>query len=244
MDERSTASTEDALPPEHAAVTGRQERLELYATLVMALAAILTAWTAFEATKWSGVQAIAFSEASAARIESSRASTRAGQQATIDVVTWTAWLESLQVDVLSDPESRAELEARGYVPDPTTVSGFLYQRFREEFRPAAAAWLETRPSANPDAPGTPFDMAEYQLAAEVLAEDELERAEQRSTDAREANQQSDDYVLTTVAFATVLFFAGLSTKLATERNRVLSLGIAVVIVLGAGGVLATFPVEI
>ena len=39
--------------------------LELAATILMAVAAIMTAWTAFQSTKWGGVQADKFAEAGA-----------------------------------------------------------------------------------------------------------------------------------------------------------------------------------
>ena len=63
--------------------------LELAATILMAIAAVLTAWTAFQSSKWSGVQAIEFSEAGAARTESTVFSTRAGQQALVDISGFT-----------------------------------------------------------------------------------------------------------------------------------------------------------
>ena len=52
-------------------------RFELMEAIVVAIAALLTAWAAFQATKWSGVQADDYSRAGAARTESTKASTRA-----------------------------------------------------------------------------------------------------------------------------------------------------------------------
>jgi hypothetical protein len=219
-------------------------RLELVATIVMAIAAVLTAWSAFQSSKWRGVQSIAFAEASAARIESTRASTRAGQQVNIDVVLFTDWLAALQDELVADPGLRAEIEADGYEPDPASLSGFLHDRFREEFRPAFESWVDSRPLRNPDAPATPFELPEYELEQEAIAEEQIVRSEQRGADARNANQRSDNYTLATVAFATVLFFAGLSTKLETERNRIVALSLASVIVVAAGALIATFRIEI
>lgn len=219
-------------------------RLELLATLVMAVAAILTAWSAFQSTKWSGLQSISFAEASAARVESTRASTLAGQQTTIDVIVFTQWLEALNSDVLDDPAARAQLEAQGYQPEPGLVSTFLYERMRDEFRPALEAWLAQRPASNPDAARTPFELEEYQLAATRQAEDRIAVAEQRAGDARAYNQRSDNYVMTTVAFTLVLFFAGITTKLQKERNRILAFTMAIVVLVGAALVLATLPIEV
>lgn len=63
-------------------------------------------------------------------------------------------------------------------------------------------------------------------------------------DARTANQNGDTYVLTTVLFASVLFFAGVSTKLASARNRAILLGVGVAILIVAAITVLTFPVEI
>ena len=41
---------------------------------------------------------------------------------------------------------------------------FYAERFRGEFKPAFDAWLATKPLANPDAPPSPFEMAEYRVA--------------------------------------------------------------------------------
>jgi hypothetical protein len=235
---------ETRAPPAAEVPERGRTRVEFYATVVMAVAAVLTAWSAFESAKWSGVQAIAFNEASAARTESARASTQAGQQATVDVITFLQWLEALRQDVLDDPVARAELEATGYTPDPETVSGFLFERFRDEFKPAVNAWVAERPSANPDAPPTPFAMDEYRLAAQDRADDLVARADGRAQAARDANQRSDNYVLTTVAFAAVLFFAGVSTKLSRPSNQRIALGVAMITLAGAVVVLVTFPIEI
>ncbi len=48
------------------------DRLEAVAAVVLALAVVFIAWAAFQAGKWSGEQSIKFSEAGAARTESTR----------------------------------------------------------------------------------------------------------------------------------------------------------------------------
>jgi hypothetical protein len=208
------------------------DRVELIATTVLALAAIATAWSAFQSAKWSGEQAILFSEASAARTESTRASTTAGQLVQIDVGMFVDWLGALD----SDNRSGAIDLVAGvpYVADPGTLSGVLFERFREEFVPAVEAWLATEPLVNDDAPKSPFDMDEYTLESAVRADALLGEAEEKATAARTANQTSDNYVLTGVLFALVLFFAGVSSKLERARNR------SIMMVLAISGLIAGF----
>jgi hypothetical protein len=213
-------------------------RFELFEAILLSIAAVLAAWTGFEAAKWGGVQANSYSQAGASRVESTRSSTEAGQNVTIDVVSFTQWLQAAQAEGLFADPSDAQ---PGYVPDPEVLSGFLYERFRPEFKIAVDAWVATRPRANPDAPTTPFAMPQYRMAATVEAERLEHLAEDQAADARRANQRSDNYVLMTIVFATVLFFAGISSKMDTFRARSLLLGVGTTILLGAIVVVAMLP---
>jgi len=209
---------------------------EKLVSIALAAAVVLTAWSGFQASKWSGVQANSYAAAGAKRTESIRLSTLAGQQAQIDVSLFVDWLAALNEVTLTS--------ARDYVPDEGTLSGFLYVRMRDEFQPALRAWLATDPLANPDAPATPFDMPEYRLAAQEEADRLRAEADALAQRAREANQTSDDYVLTGVLFAGVLFFGGIANSLKKMKNRMAVLAIAIAILLASAYVLLRFPIEI
>jgi hypothetical protein len=105
------------------------------------------------------------------------------------------------------------------------------------------AWLAEGPLANPEAPSSPFVMPEYVLESSQRADEFLLLAEERSAAARQFNQNSDNYILTSVIFALVLFFAGVSTKLKRERNRAIMLSMALVGLLGALIVLTILPIH-
>ena len=171
------------------------------------------------------MQTINFSEASAGRVESTRASTRAGQLSQVDVLTFTQW-------------------ANAYAEGNEMLSDFYFDRFRDEFKPAVRAWIATRPLQNPDAPPTPFAMPEYRVAENAQAERLLAEAERFAASARESNQRSDNYVLAVVLFAAALFFAGISTKLANPRQRLAVLGLGYVVFVGTLVWVVTFPVTV
>lgn len=214
-------------------------RLELIATFVLAIATLLTAWSAFQSSKWSGVQAINFSSANASRTESIRASDLANAARQVDVASFVAF-----VDAVAQERQGTRRQGTPYQPQEGTLSAFLFDRFRDEFKPAVEAWLALDPLNNPDAPKTPFAMPEYRLAAQAEA-DRLERQSTRYRDAAlESNQRSDNYTLLTVLFASVLLFAGVSTKSSRRRIQLGLLSLAGVIVVGAAITLVTFPVEI
>lgn len=224
------------LPPPS---TGAAGRVELVATVVMAVAAILTAWAAFQSAKWSGIQAIEFSRANADRVESTRLDGRAGQLTAIDADVFLGWLEGV------DTEIRAgELElvpGAGYQPVEGSLSAFYYERMRDEFRPALDAWLATRPLVNPDAPKTPFELEQYVLADAQAAQQRLRQASEHTDAALTANQNSDNHVLTAVALTLVIFFAGVSSKVVSVRNRRTTLTVSIVVLVGAAVTLAFLP---
>ncbi|GAA1637002.1 hypothetical protein ACFQY4_19080 [Catellatospora bangladeshensis] len=216
-------------------------RRELVLALIMALAAVGTAWAGFQSAKWGGVQANAYAAAGAVRSDAGRASTLAAEQRTIDVVSFTTWLNALNNEIINRVVPRP---AGDYRPDPDTASGFLFQRMRPEFRPAVDAWLATRPLVNAAAPATPFDMPQYRLAADADAQRLLDRADELSATARAANQRSDNYVLIAVVLALVLLFAGLAGKTAGRLTQTALATLAGIALLGAVTALLLSPVEL
>jgi hypothetical protein len=215
-------------------------RFDLLLALIMAAAAVCTAWAGFESTKWSGTQANSYAEASAARIEADKSSTRAGQERLADVVTFTQWLSALNEEIIANPSARP---GEDYRPPEGTISAFIYQRFRPEFQPAMDAWLDSQPFVDPSAPPTPFVLPEYVIAADEDAARLEAQADGFAKEAREANQLADNYVLTAVLFALVLFFAAIGDRTRGRRAQLLLFIFAAVGLLVTVGVLATFPVE-
>jgi hypothetical protein len=220
-------------------ILGASDRVELISTIIMSLAAIFTAWAAFQSAKWSGEQSIAFSKAGAARTESTRFDTRAGQLTAIDVNVFTAFADAVNSD------SRDGLIELGpgveFEPVEGTLSGFWYERVREEFRPAFEAWLVAFANDRANAPPTPFALEQY-VVADALEADRLQQeAEDFAADARQANQNSDDYVLTAVAFALVLFFGGVGSKLTKKGNRYIAVIVGVLLFVGATWTLFNLP---
>ncbi len=198
---------------------------ELLATILLAIAAVATAWSSYQSARWSGVQAIDFSKANAARVESTRASTEAGQETQIDVLTFTQWVNA-------------------YAGKDTRLADFYFERFRKEFKPAVNAWIATDPLHSPKAPPVPFAMPQYKLASQAESERLLGEAEAETAEARQSNQRSDNYVLAVVLFAAALFFAGISTKLSRPRQRVAILALGYLLFAGTTIWVLTFPVTI
>ncbi len=203
----------------------RLRRTELIATIVLSVAAVATAWSSYQGARWRGEQAVETSRATAARIESSEAATRAGQLTQIDIATFTQWVDAT-------------------VGGDTTLADFYEQRFRDEFAPAFAAWQATDPFADADAPPTPFAMPEYRLEDTRRAEQLDARANARTAAAGAANEHADGYLLAVVLCATALFFAAVSGKLRGRRPREIMLAIGIAFLVGAAVWVATQPVSL
>jgi hypothetical protein len=202
-----------------------ERRLELVSTVLLALATGATAWSAYQARQWTGEQSLAASRATATRIAVNRQAALANRQVQIDVATFMQWIDARNLH-------RPELAA------------FYRARFRDEFKPAFAAWRATRPFDSTDAPATPFAMPQYRLSTSDEA-DRLEGAAAATSDqAKEANQRADNYMLAVVLFAMSLFFAGISTKLQALTARTAVLGLGCLLFLGTVIWLATLPIEL
>ena len=201
----------------------REHRLELLATILLAIAAVATAWSTFQSGRWRGNQAVNTNKSQAARVESSEAHTRAGQLTQIDIAMFIQWVDA-------------------HAAGKTELAQFYRRRFRAEFRPAFNAWLSARPFINPTAPSSPFVMPQYQLAQTAEAERLAAAATVLSTAAGNANQRADDYLLALVLFASSLFFAGISTKLRSARQREAVLALGWLIFLASIVWVATLPV--
>jgi hypothetical protein len=203
----------------------QRDWIEIGATVLLALAAVATAWSSYQAARWNGEQAKASSAVNKARIEAARASDLANAQQEVDVATFSQWIDAY-----------ARKEAR--------LADFYFKRFRAEFKPAVNAWLATRPLESNDAPLTPFAMPQYRLAATAEAERLDRRAEELAAQVRRNIQRSTNYVLGVVLFAVALFFAGMSTRLTGSGARKALLLVGWVVFTGAVAWIATSPVSV
>jgi hypothetical protein len=210
---------------ENASPSRSDRRLELAATVLLPVAAVATAWAAYQSARWHGQQAESQSASIAARVESTRAANVANRQAQIDVALFTQWVDA-------------------YARDETELASFYRKRFRAEFEPAFEAWVATKPRENRDAPLSPFAMPQYKLAASAQADRLEAQAAAASQRVGTFIQRADNYSLAVVLFAASLFFAGISTRLHSPTPRMVVLGLGYALFLGSLTWIATFPVSL
>jgi hypothetical protein len=186
---------------------GRWEEIfEIVEVLVLALAAIATAWSGYQATKGEAKQSILYAEATKHRFQA-EANASAGQaRLAADAALFTSWLQATRAN-------------------DTQLQKILVRRFSTEYQKAFAAWLNTAPFTNPKAPPGPGYMPQYhnpQVEQAKHLNEQAATADEEGTHAREA---ADKYVRETVLFALVLFLIAVG-----QRFRVHGVRIAVITV--------------
>lgn len=205
--------------------TRRRNQFEVIATILLAFAAVATAWSGYQAARWNGESTKASGRVNALRIEAARAQGLAEGQTQVDIAMFFEW---------------ANAETTG----ESSLADFYEQRFRTEFRPAFEAWIATEPFEDADAPESPFAMDEYQLAAQSSAEQLDGEADATAAIVRRNVQRSTNYVLGVVLFSVALFFAGISTKLRGAGPRLALLSLGCIVFVGTAAWILTSPISV
>ena len=197
---------------------------EVIATIILAWATLATAWSGYQSARWGGEQSTKYSQAGALRTESTRASTKAGQTIQIDIGLFTNWINAFAVD-------------------NQELADFYEDRFRQEFTVAFEPWLATDPRNNPDAPKSPFSMPEYTVSLSQEADRLQLEASKTFEEGSVANQNSDKYILNTVVLASVLFLAGVQTRIKSVPMRMLIVILGLIILTYGLTNIATYPIS-
>jgi len=165
MPEEMNIEAAYALSERGAQASGKQRRRrelgEIVEVVILAIVAVATAWSGYQAARWDGRQAFLYHEATRIRVEAGLAATLGGQQRLLDVTTFNTWIEA-----------RAQGQDR--------IADLYVDRFSPEFRVAFDAWLQTRPFSDPDAPPGPSFMPEYHNQQIARAAELNERATEAS----------------------------------------------------------------
>ena len=175
--------------------------LEILEAVVLAIVAITTAWSGYQAALWTGHQSELYGQASKLRIQAEGAATFANQERLYNASTVVEWLKA----AAHNDKKLADLFERRFLP---------------EFRPAFDAWKKTDPLNNPNSPPGPQLMAEFRSSKT----DEAARLNDRATavfdQGTKGREYSDQYVRATVTLATVLLLIAVSQRFTTRRVRV------------------------
>ncbi len=193
--------------PDDEPVERSRQLIELLSAVLMAVATIATAWSAYQTSEWNSLTGHFTNQATTAIVRVGKFTNLELQRTSLHVTLFVPWLSAVK----SDNPAKAD---------------FLLQRFPEPLKTATEAWLATNPFTNPGAPPSPFDMPEYALAEQRDVERWSEKAETAFAEAERANVIASRYMMFSIIFASVLFFGGISGKIRalTIDRMVLTLG--------------------
>jgi hypothetical protein len=192
---------------EEGGVSRRERTLELCAVLLLSLTTLATAWSGYQAARWSGEQSQKYAQASATRIRAQQQATTAGQLRLDDLNNFNGWLDAHEAG-------------------NDKLAAVYERRFRAAFRPAFVAWR-----AQTKIPG-PLLMPQYKPVELARSKAFDDRADALYEEGTEAKTSDDHYILSTVFFAAVLFFSGISLRLDWRPLRVAILVFGTVMLVG------------
>src|SRR5689334_3467634 len=112
--------------------SGRDRVVTIVEATLLAVVALLAAWSGFASAKWSTESRILLAEASTARIEANRAAGADAEALGFDTSAFNTWFSA-------------------YVVGHGEAVDVAQRRFRPTFRVAFDAWMSTEPFSNPEA---------------------------------------------------------------------------------------------
>ena len=175
--------------------------IEILEAVILALVALATAWSGFQAAQWDGQQAELYGEANLLSIKAVSLNTSDGQDHLYNTNVLNAWLN-------------ANMQGQ------KQIAQFYERRFLKEYKIAFDAWIKTDPVNNSNAPPGPTYVPGYRSSKMVEASNLSHEALSKFNQGTKARATADDYVLNTVFLATVLVLAAMSQRFHIRSIRI------------------------
>jgi len=220
MTENGAEQVEDARDKSSGNVRKRGESLlqriehnwiEIAATALLALATTMSAISAYQSARWSSRESVLYNKSNEAMTSAAEYSDKANQLTTIDIQMLTNYMNAL---------------ASG---DQALANFYSTMTFSDVLKEALKVWNEQRAAGVKDMPRTPFHEPQYKHAERVKSDALHAQSQRDAAAAKKADDHADTYILLTVLFASVLFFAGMSTKFQSKVIKIVILGMGMAV---------------
>jgi hypothetical protein len=189
----------------------RPEVVEILEAILLAIVAVATAWSGYQAALWDGESAKEYATSSRIRSEASALQLTANEVRLYNTNVLNMWTQAT-------------------VDGNKELADFELRRFTPEYRVAFEAWLETDPLHNTAAPPGPSYMPEWEDPVADQANEKFKEAEHAFDLGVDFRLRAEHYVQVTVLLAAVLFLIALG-----QRFKFRGVRTAVIVV--AGGTL-------
>jgi hypothetical protein len=190
----------------------RHEWIATAEAIVLAIVAIATAWSGYQAAKWDAISAQQYALHAQTIMLAEEKTTIGGQYRLYDVTTFNTWMAA---------KSSGNQE----------LMNFYERRFRPEYKAAFDDWLKLDPLHNPQAPAGPGMMASFKDPYLAESSELSKRGKEYFEKAVTSRETGDQYVKVTVLLATVLLLTALSQRIKVIQARSAVVAIAFVLLL-------------
>lgn len=179
--------------------------IQILSTVLLGLASVSSAWCAYQASLWNGIQTRGITLAEGAQFAATREFTVVNRNVSVDVGVFLSFVTASQ--------SGHDKEA-----------AFLRRHARPELKPALEAWVADVEAGREDAP-LPFVRPEYRLAAQERITVLDQRARRAVAIANDANDHGDMFILHTVLLAISLFLLGAAGQARRRSGQIAALAL-------------------
>jgi len=207
----------------HQTTGGQRGRwIEIAEAVVLAIVAVATAWSGYQAARWDAVAARHYHIAARIAVEAQGKATLSGQDRLYDIVTFNGWVGAR-------------------MGGNEKLSVYFERRFRPEYATAFAVWIKQDPFNNPSAPAGPIFMPEYKNANSEQSEKLKHEGETEFEEGIGSAETGESYIKITVLLATVLLLTALSQRFRIFGPRVTVVTVAFGLLVLCMYWIATYP---
>ena len=178
----------------------RIETIEILEAILLAIVAIVTALSGYQAARWDGESAKEYATSSRLRTEAQSTALTANQTLIYNAGNFTAWLQA-------------------YDAGDKSLQDLLERRFTPEYKKAFDAWVAIDGMHDPSAPPGPRYMPEYEDPLTEKAAEQNKEASHAFDLGVEYRATGEHYVRVTVVLAAVLFLIAIGQRFKVRGVR-------------------------
>jgi hypothetical protein len=178
----------------------RIETIEILEAILLAIVAIVTALSGYQAARWDGESAKEYATSSRLRTEAQSTALTANQTLIYNAGNFTAWLQA-------------------YDAGDKSLQNLLERRFTPEYKKAFDAWVAIDGMHDPTAPPGPRYMEEYEDPLTEKAAEQNKEASHAFDLGVDYRATGEHYVRITVVLAAVLFLIAIGQRFKVRGVR-------------------------
>jgi len=191
----------------------QKARLEIYTTIILAIATLCAAWRSYQGSLWNGIQTFRLADSNKYSRLAQQILIRSDQAKTMEETAIITFMDA----VFEKDKKRIDYMLKGLRPELSKI---------------LSDWMQSDPFHDSTATRNPMTMPGY-LELMKKRTDESEKMNAKAAEAfdggNKANLVTDTYGFLTVMFSTVMFLSAIATKLVRPTARLLLLVISALI---------------